>query len=185
MSASISVNLDGDGFAEALRCGIHRVIRDQEHLNAINVFPVPDGDTGTNMAFTFKTILEATATSPDNRVDDLMNHVAEAAVRAGSHRARRANETKERTVQRDRKVRNLANYGAFVEIEEGIDGLVRHARQGGLERLPGQDGQPQEEGGDAQQQRQEAGSPYPRAEKGGNRVVGQGHLSDRSQDVSR
>ena len=49
-------------------------------INSLNVFPVPDGDTGTNMAFTFKTILEATATSPDNRVDDLMNHVAEAAL---------------------------------------------------------------------------------------------------------
>jgi DegV family protein with EDD domain len=44
------------------------------------VFPVPDGDTGTNMAFTFKTILEATRTSPDDRVDDLMDHVAEAAL---------------------------------------------------------------------------------------------------------
>ena len=52
----------------------------RDYINRINVFPVPDSDTGTNMAFTFKTILEATATSPDNRVDDLMNHVAEAAL---------------------------------------------------------------------------------------------------------
>jgi len=51
-----------------------------DEVNALNVYPVPDGDTGTNMAFTFKTILEATATSPDTRVDELMDHIAEAAL---------------------------------------------------------------------------------------------------------
>jgi dihydroxyacetone kinase-like predicted kinase len=28
----------------------------QDHLNKINVFPVPDGDTGTNMAHTMNHI---------------------------------------------------------------------------------------------------------------------------------
>ena len=54
----------------------------RDEIDRLNVFPVPDGDTGTNMAFTFKTILEATATSPDQRVDELMDHVAEAALDA-------------------------------------------------------------------------------------------------------
>ena len=72
--------LDAPRLLRALSAGIGHVFQRREYLNRINVFPVPDGDTGTNMAFTFKTILEATATSPDNRVDDLMNHVAEAAL---------------------------------------------------------------------------------------------------------
>jgi len=72
--------LDAPRLLRALKAGIGNVFQRREYLNRINVFPVPDGDTGTNMAFTFKTILEATATSPDRRVDDLMNHVAEAAL---------------------------------------------------------------------------------------------------------
>ena len=72
--------LDAPRLLRALSAGIGHVFQRREYLNRINVFPVPDGDTGTNMAFTFKTILEATATSPDARVDDLMDHVAEAAL---------------------------------------------------------------------------------------------------------
>lgn len=72
--------LDAPRLLRALSAGIGHVFQRREYLNRINVFPVPDGDTGTNMAFTFKTILEATTTSPDERVDDLMDHVAEAAL---------------------------------------------------------------------------------------------------------
>jgi len=72
--------LDARRLLRALAAGISNVFERREYLNRINVFPVPDGDTGTNMAFTFKTILEATATSPDKRLDDLMDHVAEAAL---------------------------------------------------------------------------------------------------------
>jgi dihydroxyacetone kinase-like predicted kinase len=72
--------LDAPRLLRALTAGIGNVFERREYLNRINVFPVPDGDTGTNMAFTFKTILEATQTSPDERVDELMEHVADAAL---------------------------------------------------------------------------------------------------------
>jgi len=42
--------LPGETLATALRSGIHRVIQEQELLNRINVFPVADGDTGTNLS---------------------------------------------------------------------------------------------------------------------------------------
>ena len=72
--------LDAPRLLRALSAGIGHVFQRREYLNRINVFPVPDGDTGTNMAFTFKTILEATTTSPQERVDELMDHVADAAL---------------------------------------------------------------------------------------------------------
>jgi DegV family protein with EDD domain len=72
--------LDAPRLLRALSAGIGHVFQRREYLNRINVFPVPDGDTGTNMAFTFKTILEATSTSPQERVDELMDHVADAAL---------------------------------------------------------------------------------------------------------
>jgi DegV family protein with EDD domain len=72
--------LNANRLLRALAAGIGNVFQRREYLNRINVFPVPDGDTGTNMAFSFKTILEATETSPDRRVDELMDHVADAAL---------------------------------------------------------------------------------------------------------
>ena len=42
--------LSAGDFATALRSGIHRVLLEQETLNRINVFPVADGDTGTNLS---------------------------------------------------------------------------------------------------------------------------------------
>ena len=50
--------IDGHDFFNALTCGIHRIILEQDLLNKINVFPVPDGDTGTNLAFTLQPITE-------------------------------------------------------------------------------------------------------------------------------
>jgi DegV family protein with EDD domain len=45
-------HLDGDALSQALQSGIHSVIADQSFLNKINVFPVADGDTGTNLSLT-------------------------------------------------------------------------------------------------------------------------------------
>ena len=41
----------------ALIAGMRRVVSRREALNKINVFPVPDGDTGSNLAFTLGTVL--------------------------------------------------------------------------------------------------------------------------------
>lgn len=50
MAHAVSTHLDGNGLSQALVSGIHRVIADQDFLNKINVFPVADGDTGTNLS---------------------------------------------------------------------------------------------------------------------------------------
>jgi dihydroxyacetone kinase-like predicted kinase len=50
--------LPGETLATALRSGIHRVIQEQEFLNRINVFPVADGDTGTNLSLSLGSALE-------------------------------------------------------------------------------------------------------------------------------
>ncbi len=44
--------LDAEAMRMALKNGVQRVIASQDRLNRINVFPVADGDTGTNMALT-------------------------------------------------------------------------------------------------------------------------------------
>ncbi|MST35351.1 DAK2 domain-containing protein, partial [Acidimicrobiaceae bacterium USS-CC1] len=37
----------------------------QERINRLNVFPVPDGDTGTNMALTLQSVVEGLPVGPD------------------------------------------------------------------------------------------------------------------------
>jgi len=73
-------SVDGAGLAAALVAGIHHLFGRREYVNRINVFPVPDGDTGTNMAFTFKAILDAVSGRPVKRLDDLMTRMAAAAL---------------------------------------------------------------------------------------------------------
>jgi len=46
--------LTGPRFARAMRAGALAVVREQESLNRINVFPVPDADTGANLASTLR-----------------------------------------------------------------------------------------------------------------------------------
>jgi hypothetical protein len=46
--------LTGARLARALRAGALAVVREQDALNRINVFPVPDADTGTNLASTLR-----------------------------------------------------------------------------------------------------------------------------------
>ena len=54
----ISSILNSEDFSTALKSGIYRVVNQQENLNSINVFPVADGDTGTNLALSLTATLE-------------------------------------------------------------------------------------------------------------------------------
>lgn len=42
-------NLDGSTFAQMVLAGAHHLSNNAQKIDALNVFPVPDGDTGTNM----------------------------------------------------------------------------------------------------------------------------------------
>lgn len=46
--------LDGIRYKNGLIAGLRQVVANKDYLNKINVFPVPDGDTETNMAFTLQ-----------------------------------------------------------------------------------------------------------------------------------
>lgn len=78
MTAPVATQLSGDGFASALISGIHRVIDGQEFLNQINVFPVPDGDTGTNLSLSLGAALPVLQQSNEQHVGSLLAAVADA-----------------------------------------------------------------------------------------------------------
>ena len=78
MNTPVSTKLTGDGFANALISGIHRVIDDQEILNQINVFPVPDGDTGTNLSLSLGAALPVLQQADEKHLGTLLAAVADA-----------------------------------------------------------------------------------------------------------
>lgn len=53
---------DGAGMLQALRAAVANLDASVEEINALNVFPVPDGDTGSNMAATMHVALEQAET---------------------------------------------------------------------------------------------------------------------------
>jgi len=58
-SSASPTTLDGAGLVLALKAGMGWLERNLAAVNALNVFPVPDGDTGTNMFLTMKAAYEA------------------------------------------------------------------------------------------------------------------------------
>ncbi len=77
MAIAISSHLDGDSFAAALKSGIHRVIQNQDELNAINVFPVPDGDTGTNLTLSLGAALPTLNEPGEKHLGTLLAAIAD------------------------------------------------------------------------------------------------------------
>jgi uncharacterized protein len=62
---------DGTGLLEAFRAAVANLEAHTDEINGLNVFPVPDGDTGTNMVATVRAALEeaeGVAGEPADRV---------------------------------------------------------------------------------------------------------------------
>ncbi|MFO7768948.1 MAG: DegV family protein [bacterium] len=55
--------LDGPRYYRAFVAGAHELARQQAELNRINVFPVADGDTGSNMAATARAVVTGSVVS--------------------------------------------------------------------------------------------------------------------------
>jgi len=72
--------IDADRMVRGLSAGIAQLFQRREYIDRINVFPVPDGDTGTNMAFSFKVIHEAARDASGLSVKQLMERVARASL---------------------------------------------------------------------------------------------------------
>jgi uncharacterized protein len=71
--------LDHKMFLNMLFSGSRRVIEHRDELNSINVFPVPDGDTGSNLSYLMRTILQETYISDD--ASESLSSLKQAALR--------------------------------------------------------------------------------------------------------
>lgn len=72
--------VDGERFKQLVYAGLVWLRQHQEEINALNVFPVPDGDTGTNMVLTMQSAWEEVAGVDENSVGKVSHQVAHGAL---------------------------------------------------------------------------------------------------------
>lgn len=70
--------LNGYDLYYAFVSGARKIISKRHYLNQINVFPVPDGDTGSNMAYLMETIIHQSKPSED--LSETLESIANAAL---------------------------------------------------------------------------------------------------------
>lgn len=71
---------NGQEMKEMFVAGSSWLEKSVAEVNAINVFPVPDGDTGTNMHLTMRSTLEEVDRSPNPSVSDVAKAMAQGAL---------------------------------------------------------------------------------------------------------
>ena len=78
--AAVCAVCDGHSLLISLRAGGAWLERHVAQVNALNVFPVPDGDTGTNMSLTMRAALAEVGDRSCSSVSELARVVAHGAL---------------------------------------------------------------------------------------------------------
>lgn len=73
--------INGNMLRKMVVAGASLIDQNKENVNALNVFPVPDGDTGTNMTLTFKSVLNEVSKCQNNNIIDLAGCITKGALR--------------------------------------------------------------------------------------------------------
>ncbi len=72
--------LDGQGLKALIEAGMMWLKTNQQTVNALNVFPVPDGDTGTNMLLTIQAAYSEIAHSGEKNIGKMAHSIAQGAL---------------------------------------------------------------------------------------------------------
>jgi dihydroxyacetone kinase-like predicted kinase len=75
-----TVSCNGHEFKEMFAAGTSWLEKSVQEINAINVFPVPDGDTGTNMLLTLRSTLEEIDRASGRTVSEVSRAMAQGAL---------------------------------------------------------------------------------------------------------
>ncbi|MBR2968207.1 MAG: DAK2 domain-containing protein [Clostridia bacterium] len=74
-------SITGNMFRKMILNGAKLIDINKEHVDALNVFPVPDGDTGTNMSLTMLSAAKEVAACQSNNMSSLCDALAKGALR--------------------------------------------------------------------------------------------------------
>jgi uncharacterized protein len=72
--------VDGQVFKTLIESSLTWLRTNQQAVNVLNVFPVPDGDTGTNMVLTMQAAWDEISNSPEHNIGKLTHNVAHGAL---------------------------------------------------------------------------------------------------------
>jgi DAK2 domain fusion protein YloV len=72
--------LDGQGLKELLEAALTWLKTNQQTVNALNVFPVPDGDTGTNMVLTMQAAYNEVVNSGERNIGKMARAISQGAL---------------------------------------------------------------------------------------------------------
>jgi len=72
--------IDGQVLKELVEAGLTWLRTNQQIVNALNVFPVPDGDTGTNMVLTMQAAYDEISQSGERNVGQMAHAIAHGAL---------------------------------------------------------------------------------------------------------
>lgn len=72
--------IDGHHFYNMVVNGSNKLEEQRDFVNSLNVFPVPDGDTGTNMSMTFKSAVSEIENYEDTSIGAISKKVARGAL---------------------------------------------------------------------------------------------------------
>ena len=118
-SGNSAGTLDGQGLLEALMGGAEWLQANMDAVNALNVYPVPDGDTGTNMMLTLQAALRDAQENPGDGTVGAMSAV----IGQGALRGARGNSGV-----------ILSQYlKGFAQGLDGVDTMDGHALAKGLQ----------------------------------------------------
>jgi uncharacterized protein len=79
-SPTAAATLTAPALRRALIAGARRVIAARDGLNKINVFPVADGDTGNNLAFTLGSVLNGALSRRSRHIGELLKRIGDDAI---------------------------------------------------------------------------------------------------------
>lgn len=65
----------------AFLAGASLLYQNRDYINELNVFPVPDGDTGTNMSMTLKSACDAVNAVSDDNIEEVCKAIASGSLR--------------------------------------------------------------------------------------------------------
>ncbi|AIY80613.1 DAK2 domain-containing protein [Clostridium botulinum] len=72
--------INGHDFFNMVVNASNRLLEQSEFVNSLNVFPVPDGDTGTNMSMTFKAAVKEIENINSNSIGEISKKLAKGAL---------------------------------------------------------------------------------------------------------
>lgn len=72
--------VDGEGLMLLFEAGLLWLTTNQQYVNSLNVFPVPDGDTGTNMVLTMQAAYNEAESHQSKNIGEMTHAIAQGAL---------------------------------------------------------------------------------------------------------